>query len=51
MAQYPHKKVNLRVTDIEAMVSTYKFLVWQNDGEDKEHCKRVLRQLNKALNK
>ncbi len=47
---YPHEKVNLRIEDIEGMISTYEFLVWQNEGEDKEHCKRVLRQLKKSIN-
>jgi len=47
---FPHEKVNLRIEDIEGMISTYEFLVWQNEGEDKEHCKRVLRQLKKSIN-
>ena len=47
---YPHEKVNLRIEDIEGMISTYEFLVWQNEGEDREHCKRVLRQLKKSIN-
>lgn len=44
-----HIKVNLRYEDIERMISTYEFLVWDNEGEDKKHCQRVLRQLKKAL--
>lgn len=44
-----HIKVNLRYEDIEGMISTYEFLVWNNEGEDKKHCQRVLRQLKKAL--
>ena len=47
---FPHEKVNLRIEDIEGMISTYEFLVLQNEGEDKEHCKRVLRQLKKSIN-
>lgn len=47
---FPHEKVNLRIEDIEGMISTYEFLVWQNEGEEKEHCKRVLRQLKKSIN-
>lgn len=44
-----HIKVNLRYEDIEGMISTYEFLVWDNEGEDKKHCQRILRQLKKAL--
>lgn len=47
---FSHTKVNLRDKDIEGMISTYEFLVWNNDGEDKKHCQRVLRQLKKAIN-
>ena len=47
---FSHTKVNLRTEDIENMISTYEFLVWNNDGEDKKHCQRVLRQLKKAIN-
>jgi hypothetical protein len=47
MATFSHTKVNLRDEDIEGMISTYEFLVWNNDGEEKKHCKRVLRQLKK----
>lgn len=47
---FSHTKVNLRDEDIENMISTYEFLIWNNDGEDKKHCQRVLRQLKKAIN-
>jgi hypothetical protein len=47
---FSHTKVNLRDEDIEGMISTYEFLVWNNEGEDKKHCQRVLRQLKKAIN-
>ena len=47
---FSHTKVNLRDADIESMISTYEFLVWNNEGEDKKHCQRVLRQLKKAIN-
>ena len=46
---FSHTKVNLRDKDIEGMISTYEFLVWDNKGEDKKHCQRVLRQLKKAM--
>lgn len=45
-----HTKVNLRDEDIESMISAYEFLVWNNEGEDKKHFQRVLRQLKKAIN-
>lgn len=47
---FSHTKVNLRDEDIEGMISTYEFLVWSNEGDDKKHCQRVLRQLKKAIN-
>lgn len=47
---FSHTKVNLRDEDIKGMISTYEFLVWNNEGEDKKHCQRVLRQLKKAIN-
>lgn len=47
---FSHTKVNLRDEDIEGMISTYEFLVWNNEGEEKEHCQRVLRKLKKAIN-
>lgn len=47
---YKHIKVNLRQQDIEDMISTYEFLKWQStDKDDKKHCSRILKQLNKAL--
>ena len=47
---FSHAKVNLRDEDIEGMISTYEFLVWNNEGDDKKHCQRVLKQLKKAIN-
>ena len=47
---FSHTKVNLRDEDIKGMISTYEFLVWNNEGEDKKHGQRVLRQLKKAIN-
>lgn len=46
---FHHTKVNLRDEDIRNMISTYEFLVWDNKGEDKKHCQRVLRQLKKSV--
>ena len=47
---FSHTKVNLRNEDIVGMISTYEFLVWNNEAEDKKHCQRVLRKLKKAIN-
>jgi hypothetical protein len=47
---FSHSKVNLRDEDIEGMITVYKFLVGNKEGENKKHCQRVLRQLKKAIN-
>ena len=41
--------VKLRRDVAEAMISTYEFLVWNNVGEDKKECQRILKALKKAL--
>jgi hypothetical protein len=41
--------VKLRRDTVEAMISTYEFLVWNNVGEEKKECKRILKALKKAL--
>lgn len=43
----PHKKVNLRVEDILKMIDYYEYLKFQ--GENRQHCDRVLRQLKKKI--
>ena len=41
--------VKLRRDVAEAMISTYEFLVWNNVGEDKKECQRILKSLKKSL--
>jgi hypothetical protein len=41
--------VKLRRDTTEGMISTYEFLVWNNVGEEKKECQRILKALKKAL--
>ena len=41
--------VKLRRGTAEGMMSTYEFLVWNNVGEEKKECQRILKALKKAL--
>jgi len=41
--------VKLRRDTVEGMISTYEFLVWNNVGEEKKECRRILKALKKAL--
>jgi hypothetical protein len=41
--------VKLRRDSIEGMISTYEFFVWNNIGEEKKECKRILKALKKAI--
>jgi hypothetical protein len=41
--------VKLRRDTAEGMISTYEFLVWNNVGEEKKECQRILKALKKAL--
>jgi len=41
--------VKLRRDTAEGMISTYEFLVWNNVGEEKKDCQRILKALKKAL--
>ena len=41
--------VKLRRDTVEGMISTYEFLVWNNVGEEKKECQRILKALKKAL--
>jgi len=41
--------VKLRRDTAEGMISTYEFLVWNNDGKEKKECQRILKALKKAL--
>jgi hypothetical protein len=41
--------VKLRRDTAEGMISTYEFLVWNNVGDEKKECQRILKALKKAL--
>jgi hypothetical protein len=41
--------VKLRRDTAKGMISTYEFLVWNNGGEEKKECQRILKALKKAL--
>ena len=41
--------VKLRRDTAEDMISTYEFLVWNNVGDEKKECKRILKALKNAL--
>jgi len=41
--------VKLKRDIVEGMISTYEFLVWNNSGDDKKECQKILKALKKAL--
>ena len=41
--------VKLNRKDVEAMISTYEFLAWSNEGDERKICKKILRALKKSL--
>ena len=41
--------VKLKREDVEDMISTYEFLSWQNDGDERKFCKKILKALKKSL--
>jgi hypothetical protein len=41
--------IKLKRDVVEGMISTYEFLVWNNVGEEKKECQRILKALKKAL--
>ena len=41
--------VKLRRDIVEGMISTYEFLVWNNTGDDKKECQKILKALKNAL--
>jgi hypothetical protein len=41
--------VKLNRQDVEAMISTYEFLAWSNEGDERKFCKKILRALKKSL--
>ena len=41
--------VKLKRETVEDMISTYEFLVWNNVGDEKKDCKKILKALQKAI--
>ncbi len=41
--------VKLKKKDVEDMISTYEFFVWNNRGEEKKISKRILKALQKSI--
>ena len=41
--------VKLKREDVEDMISTYDFLAWQNEGDERKFCKKILKALKKSL--
>ena len=43
--------VNIRLNrkDVEDMISTYEFLAWQNEGDERNFCNKILRKLKQSL--
>lgn len=41
--------VKLNRKDVEDMISTYEFLAWENEGDERKFCNKILRALKKYL--
>ena len=41
--------VKLKREDVKDMISTYDFLAWQNYGNERKFCKKILKALKKSL--
>lgn len=41
--------VKLKREDVEDMISTYEFFVWNNLGEERKFAKRILKALQKSI--
>ena len=41
--------VKLKRKDVEDMISTYEFLAWENEGDERKFCNKILRALKKSL--
>ena len=41
--------VKLKREDVKDMISTYEFLAWQNEGDERKFCKKILKALKKSL--
>ena len=41
--------VKLKREDVEDMIGTYEFLAWENEGDERKFCKKILKALKKSL--
>ena len=41
--------IKLKREDVKDMISTYECLSWQNDGDERKFCKKILKVLKKSL--
>ena len=41
--------VKLKREDVKDMISAYEFLAWQNKGDERKFCKKILKALKKSL--
>ena len=41
--------IKLKREDVKDMISTYECLSWQNDGDERKFCKKILKALKKSL--
>ena len=41
--------IKLKREDVKDMISTYEYLSWQNDGDERKFCKKILKVLKKSL--
>lgn len=41
--------VKLKREDVEDMITTYEFFVWDNLGEERKFAKRILKALQKSI--
>jgi len=47
ISRFVSVKLNREI--VEGMISTYEFLVWNNAGDEKKDCKKILNALKKSL--
>ena len=41
--------IKLKREDVKDMISMYEYLSWQNDGDERKFCKKILKALKKSL--
>lgn len=43
--------IKLRRDIVKGMISTYEFLVWNNTGEERKDCQKILKALKKSISR